>query len=152
MPAIVEKLEKEVEAVLADTNFHLMEINCSFTKRSVQVRVFIDRDDGFMTHGDCIEISGKIKDLIDAKNLILRDYRLEVSSPGIGRKIKQKWEFEKNLEKRLTVEYLNDDGETKKDEGVLLKVGVEGILLKNSDNNLAVAWDKLLNAKVELPW
>ncbi len=152
MSAFLEKLETEIAALLDDTHLRLVDIKLSRTKRSTQVRIFLDRDDGYLSHGDCIEYSNKILDLIDARNLIPGDYRLEVSSPGVDRILKERWEFEKNLEKKLAVKYLDEDEASQEISAVLTMVGDDGISLKNGKDVRNIPWGRILTAKVELPW
>jgi ribosome maturation factor RimP len=123
------------------------------SRHRTQIRVFLDRDDGFLTHQDCIYWSGKICDLIDSKDLFPDDYRLEISSPGIGHPLKDLWEFTKNIEKRISVDCTQDDeGECKNFSGILTSVDETGINLKIQDRELKINWPQIKKAQIQTLW
>ena len=57
------------------------------------LRIYADRDGG-ITIDDCEEISREISAVLDKKDPISTNYFLEVSSPGIERKLRQEEHFE----------------------------------------------------------
>lgn len=152
MDSLQETLKRQISSMLKGTDCHLIEIRISNTKRFIIIHIFLDREDGFFSHGDCVEWSSHIQDEIDAKNLVPGDYRLEISSPGIGRPLRERWEFKKNCEKRLIAEYLGGDETAHKFTGILTKVGDDGISLKSNKIVLQIPWNNLLKAKVLPPW
>lgn len=58
------------------------------------LRVFLDKTGG-ITLDDCSYFSERIGSLIDVKNAISHPYVLEVSSPGLDRKIRKEKDFER---------------------------------------------------------
>ena len=57
------------------------------------LRIYVDRDGG-ITLDECETISREISSLLDEKDPISQNYFLEVSSPGIERKLRQDEHFE----------------------------------------------------------
>ena len=152
MQPLAQIISSEIEEMFKGTSLHLMDVKCSFSQRFTQIRIIIDREDCFIKHGDCVEYSNKIKDIIDAKELISNNYRLEVSSPGIGRPLKEPWEFRKNMEKKLSVRYQREDGEEVSFSGILVDTDDAGISIKTNNGIQKIAWKDLLNACSEPPW
>lgn len=152
MDSLIETLEKQIGSMLKETKFHLIDLKISNTRRFVIIHIFLDREDGFFSHRDCVEWSSRIQDEIDASNIVKGDYRLEVSSPGIGRPLRERWEFNKNREKKLTANYLGEDEVTHKFTGVLVNVDDNGISLKSHRTIQQIHWNNLLKAKVLPPW
>ena len=152
MKSLIGTLEREINSMLQDSKFHLLEIKRSVTKRFIILNIYMDREDGFFTHQDCMEWSGKIQDLIDSRNLVRGDYRLEVSSPGIGRELKERWEFVKNSEKRVQVVYEADDGSLVEVSGIMIQVDDNGISVKDKKGIKEIAWVNLRKVKVVPPW
>jgi len=148
----VEQLKLEILKKLENTHFHLLDFMTVRHKNKMQIRVFLDRDDGYLSHGDCKHWSSEIKDIIDGKDLISEDYRLEVSSPGIGRPLKEAWEFKKNLEKNFSVDCLDEDNSTQKYTGILAGVENDGIILLIENKERKILWDRINKAKVVTPW
>ena len=152
MKSLIGTLEGEINSMLQDSKFHLLEIKRSVTKRFIILNIYMDREDGFFTHQDCMEWSGKIQDLIDSRNLVRGDYRLEVSSPGIGRELNERWEFVKNSEKKVQAVYEADDGSLVEVSGIMIQVDDNGILIKNKKGIKEIAWVNLRKVKVVPPW
>ena len=50
------------------------------------LRVYIDRPEG-VTHGDCEVVSKQLSTILDVEDFIPGSYNLEVSSPGLDRKL-----------------------------------------------------------------
>lgn len=61
------------------------------------LRLFIDRPDGErgITLGDCQRVSKLLSPLLDVEDVVEGRYYLEVSSPGVNRRIRKKEDFER---------------------------------------------------------
>ncbi len=59
------------------------------------IRFYIDRVGG-INHGDCANVSRHLSALIEVENVFPASYVLEVSSPGLTRKLKKPEHFEKS--------------------------------------------------------
>jgi ribosome maturation factor RimP len=152
MNALNEKLTKIIKGMFVGTVFHLIDIKSSVSKRFTTLVIYIDREDGFFSHQDCVDWSAKFQDYIDRKELINGDYRLEISSPGIGRPLKEQWEFKKNLEKEIKVVFFTNENERKELIGTLINTDDEGIKLSRKDGSCDIPWSKLYSVKVQTPW
>ncbi|MGH8162784.1 MAG: ribosome maturation factor RimP [Rhodanobacteraceae bacterium] len=65
------------------------------------VRVYIDKPGG-VTHSDCELISQRLGKLLDDEDAISGDsYRLEVSSPGVERKLSKPRDFERIVGQKI---------------------------------------------------
>lgn len=69
------------------------------------LRVFIYREDGTITHDDCQTITKALDSCLD--EIITAPYRLEVSSPGLDRKLKSTKEYNIFKGKRVKVKLKN---------------------------------------------
>ena len=147
-----DNLKEYLEHITREPPFHLLELKSVKLKSGFQIKVVIDRENGFFSHDDCRLWSARIQDFIDRKNLIEDNYRLEVSSPGIGRPLKEKWEFVKNLQKNLSLEFTGEDGSVMNSSGLLKKVDDFGISVQCKKADLNIAWQRLLKAQVKTPW
>jgi ribosome maturation factor RimP len=58
------------------------------------LRVYIDHADG-INLDDCVQVSHQVSGVLDVEDLILENYRLEVSSPGLDRPLFEKAHFER---------------------------------------------------------
>ena len=77
-----------------------MEIECSPNKRGLKIVTFIDHSDG-ITMDDCVKATKVITPILELKED--DDYLLEVSSPGLNRKLITKEHFDRFLGKTVKV-------------------------------------------------
>ena len=64
------------------------------------LRIFIDKPAG-ITHGDCEVISSQVGAILDVEDLIPTSYTLEVSSPGVERKLTRASDYERFAGKKV---------------------------------------------------
>lgn len=79
---MVALLEPGVEAL----GYELVDLELNFSGRRGVLRLFIDRSDGIRVE-DCEAVSRQVSAVLDVEDPIQRDYDLEVSSPGLDRKL-----------------------------------------------------------------
>ena len=80
---VEEAVEKIVNELLADTSLELVDVEY-VKERDWYLRVFIDKEGGIEID-DCQQLSEKLEEILDEKNMIKDSYVLEVSSPGLDR-------------------------------------------------------------------
>lgn len=83
------------------------------------LRVFADRDGG-IDLDTCEVISRALSDVLDAKDPIKQNYYLEVSSPGIERKLKTKEHFDRYIGETVDIGLYKAIGGSKQLTGTLL--------------------------------
>src|SRR5205807_5140693 len=66
--------------------YELVEVEFKGAGKSSIPRIFIDRADG-VSHRDCELVSEQVGTVVDVEDLIPSSYTLEVSSPGLDRKL-----------------------------------------------------------------
>jgi ribosome maturation factor RimP len=86
----VEKVEEIAERVARPEGIEIVEIELKGSGRNQLLRIFIDRPEG-VSHADCEFISQQVSAILDVEDPIPGSYSLEVSSPGLERKLR-KWE------------------------------------------------------------
>jgi ribosome maturation factor RimP len=77
--------------------------------KSRMLRVFIDKAEG-VTHEDCENVSRELSTILDVEDPIKGSYVLEVSSPGLDRKLRGPADYERfrgSLLKLQTLEPIN---------------------------------------------
>src|SRR5437868_15329216 len=88
----VARVEEIAERVAQGEGIEIVEVELKGTGRNQLLRVFIDKP-GSVTHGDCARISEAISTVLDAEDVVPGRYTLEVSSPGVERKLKKPQDF-----------------------------------------------------------
>lgn len=118
-----EKIEEIVSERLSEEYF-IVEVIIGGIKIKPKITILLDGDNG-ITIDYCAEISRKVANEIEEKNIIDTAYTLEVSSPGIDFPLKFQRQYVKNIGRKLEIELLNGDTKT----GKLEEVNAENLYL-----------------------
>lgn len=94
------------------------------------LRITIDKPGGIFI-SDCEALSRAVDPLLDAADLTPDAYRFEVSSPGLGRRIRTDAQFGKYLGKPVAARLIRPDGKGNRD--------LSGILTSFDANTFTVA-------------
>jgi len=101
--AIIEKVQEIVERVAADAALEVVDVQLLGGGGSRLLRIFIDKPEG-VTHADCEYISLHVGTILDVEDIIPGGrYTLEVSSPGLERKLARPREFERFVGRKVKV-------------------------------------------------
>ncbi|MBU2599718.1 ribosome maturation factor RimP [bacterium] len=92
MQSIIDKVREVIIPHQEELNINLFDIKCVRLKKSWLIRIFIDSENG-VTVDKCEEISHFIGSRLD--NFMEGKYRLEVSSPGIERPLRNKEDYQR---------------------------------------------------------
>ena len=85
--ALIEQITAIVNRVAESQGVEVVEIEFLGGGKQRVLRIYIDRPEG-VTHGDCEIVSQKVGGILDAEDIIPgENYTLEVSSPGVERKL-----------------------------------------------------------------
>ncbi|HLH29756.1 MAG TPA: ribosome maturation factor RimP [Terriglobia bacterium] len=81
-----ERVRRLIEETVQSQGYELVEAELKGSGRNSVLRIFIDRPDG-ISHRDCELVSSQVGTVLDVEDLIPSSYTLEVSSPGLDRKL-----------------------------------------------------------------
>ena len=99
---IQEEITKLAEPLLRHDGLELVDVEYRMESGQWIVRVFIDKEGG-VTLGDCAKVSRELGNLLDIKDIIIHEYNLEVSSPGLDRPLVKEIDFLKNKGKKVKI-------------------------------------------------
>src|SRR3954468_21504784 len=118
--------------VLTGMGYRVVRVRISGTS-GCTVQIMAERPDGSMPIEDCEAASRALSPVFDAEDSIDREYRLEVSSPGIDRPLVRRSDFERYAGHEAKIEMtLAQDGR-KRFRGILTGVGGEAAKLRRKD-------------------
>jgi len=96
------------ERVAASSGLEVVEVEFRGSGNARMLRVFLDRPGAAsgdvlagVTHGDCVNFSREFGTILDVEDAISGSYTLEVSSPGLDRKLSKAREFERFVGSRM---------------------------------------------------
>lgn len=96
----------------------------------------------------CAEISRMLSPILDIEEPIHGEYVLEVSSPGIERKLKKKEHFIASVGEKVKVKDLS----TKVHKGELVVADEEKIVIQTEDEKVELNYDNILSAATYFEW
>jgi ribosome maturation factor RimP len=101
--AVVEKIQEIAERVATDVGLEIVEVQLLGGGHNRVLRIFIDKPEG-VTHADCEYISQNVGTILDVEDVVPgSSYTLEVSSPGVERKLSRAREFERFVGQKVKV-------------------------------------------------
>jgi ribosome maturation factor RimP len=86
----ISRITAIAEQAAAPAGIEIVEVELKGSGRSHLLRIYIDRPEG-VTHADCELVSRGVGAALDEEDPIPGSYELEVSSPGVERKL-AKWQ------------------------------------------------------------
>ena len=148
----LEKVRQVVEEVVGSEGYEPVEVELKGAGRHRVLRVVIDRDGG-ISHRDCELISEQVGTVLDVESLIPFSYTLEVSSPGLDRKLVKNNDY-KRFEGRLARIQTRFPLHNQKVFKGRLK-GLEGDKVRvelGEGNMLEIPLDVIKEARLEVDW
>ena len=118
--------------VLTGLGYRLVRVRVSGTL-GCTVQIMAERPDGTMLIEDCEAASRALSPVFDVEDPIDREYRLEISSPGIDRPLVRRSDFERHADHEMKVEMAVAREGRKRFRGVLLGVDGEAARLRRKD-------------------
>ncbi|MBZ5726757.1 MAG: ribosome maturation factor RimP [Acidobacteriia bacterium] len=121
---IASKIEEIAQRVAAPEGMEIVEVEVKGGGSQRLVRISIDKPEG-VTHGDCELVSHQVGTILDVEDVVPGGrYTLEVSSPGLERKLLKPQDYERFRGKKARIA-LRDPWEGRRNwEGTL--AGFEG--------------------------
>jgi ribosome maturation factor RimP len=93
--AITAKITEVAQRVGEPEKIEIVEVQLLGSGKARVVRIFIDKPEG-VSHADCEFISHQVGTILDVEDIVPGEgYTLEVSSPGLERKLSKPKDFER---------------------------------------------------------
>jgi len=112
MAAGVEQVEQIAQRVAESLALELIEVEMRGGGKGRTLRIIIDKPGG-VTHDDCANLSREVSAILDVEDTVAGGgYTLEVSSPGLDRKLQKPADFERftgSMVKLMTREPVNNN-------------------------------------------
>ena len=151
--AVAEKVQQIAERVGTDAGIEIVDVQMLGGGGSRLLRIFIDKPQG-VTHADCEYISQNVGTILDVEDVIPgARYTLEVSSPGVERKLSKPREFERFVGQKVKV-VLRQPVENQRHWVGALKSFAEGIITLEPSPGRSVQFplDQVEKANLKFEW
>lgn len=123
MAVDLEKIRAIAERVVTSEGLTLVDVELKGGRVNPLLRVYIDKPEG-VSHAHCQLVSEQLSAILDVEDLFPASYLLEVSSPGLDRKLVKPRDFEHFAGRRARLVLREAIGQQKVVEGRL--AGFEG--------------------------
>ena len=97
-----EKIQEMIQTSIEIMDYELIDIECYQGRTSLKIIVYIDHTRGIKID-DCVKITKVISPILDDDNALNEYYNLEVSSPGLNRKLILKEHYDKFIGKVIKI-------------------------------------------------
>ena len=116
--------------------------------RGNYLRIIIDSEKN-ITLNDTASLTKVLRDSNEIEAMYPNGYRLEVSTPGLDYPLKLAFQYKKNINRSLTVSYLENKKE-KKIKGKLVNVYERNIELISCSKSIILDYEQIVDAKVNV--
>jgi len=138
-----------VEPYLADERLELDDLELSGRGRGRILRVTVDGDD--VNVDRLAELSRGLSRLLDDEPALQDAYQLEISSPGLERKLRRPSHFRKSLGREVVVKTTVDDLKATY-RGTLTAAGENTFTVDSDQGVTEVPYDDVITAKTVFRW
>jgi len=148
---VVSKVEEIAQRVAASDGIEVLEVELKGGGGNQLLRISIDKPEG-VSHADCELVSHQVSTILDVEGVVAGHYTLEVSSPGVERKLLKPKDYIRFQGKKAKV-VLREPLENRRHwEGTL--AGLEGgsLLLETAGRTVRVPLDQVQRANLKFEW
>jgi ribosome maturation factor RimP len=151
--SVASKIEEIAHRVAESEGIEVVEVEVKGGGAHRFVRISIDKPEG-VTHGDCELVSHQVGTILDVEDVVPGGrYTLEVSSPGVERKLMKPQDFQRFQGKKAKVT-LRDPVEGKRSwEGTL--AGIEDGLIRldrEGGDPVRFPYEQVQKANLKFEW
>jgi len=137
--ALLDDMEALVNPEISLMGFELIEISFS----GGVLRLTLDKPGG-VTLDDCVAVNRRVSALLDTRDFIDGSYRLEVSSPGLNRRLKTRRDFEHFSGRKVKI--LTPDGVHR---GTIKGMTGDEVILVEEGKDMKLLLDSIVKANLE---
>src|SRR5215467_568854 len=147
-----DRVRRLVQEVVESQGYELVDVEFKGAGKSSLLRVFIDKPTG-ISHRDCELVSEQVGTVLDVEDLIAFPYTLEVSSPGLDRKLAKESDYARFEGKLARIQTRIPLNQQKVFRGRLQGLYDEKIRLELRNGDvLDIPLDVIQEARLEIDW
>ena len=137
-----ETIHKMIQSSVEIMGYELIDTECHQGKKSLKIVVYIDHIKGIKID-DCVKITNAISPILDDDNVVNEYYNLEVSSPGLNRKLILKEHYDKFIGKVIKIKLKIKIDNRKVYKGTLLERIDDSISIVENNQKINIQMDAI---------
>ena len=151
MAKIEEKVEQLVKDPIEKLGYSLYDVEYVKEGPEYYLRIYIDKESGIDLN-DCEKVSNEINEILDKADYIKEQYYLEVSSPGIERRLIKDKHLEQNISKNVEIKLFKKDNNGQKEYTGKLKAFNQKEIIIETDKEIAIERKNIAQIKTIYEW
>ena len=151
MAKIEEKVEQLVKDPIEKLGYSLYDVEYVKEGPEYYLRIYIDKESGIDLN-DCEKVSNEINEILDKADYIKEQYYLEVSSPGIERKLRKDKHLEQNISKNVEIKLFKKDNNGQKEYTGKLKAFNQEEIIIEADKEITIERKNIAQIKTIYEW
>ncbi len=150
--SVVSRVEEIARRAAVPEGIEIVEVELKGGGKSQLLRIIIDKPEG-VTHADCEFISQQVGTILDVEDVMPGHYTLEVSSPGLERRLLKPSDYERFHGKKAKVTLREPVENQRHWEGVLAGIqnGFIGLDVKEG-RTVRFRFDQVQKASLKFEW
>lgn len=151
MTGKVERLWAVIEPYVAAEGIELDDLDIVGKDPGVVVRVTLDAEGGVGVDR-LAELSRRLSRLFDEEDPVAGAYTLEVSSPGLERKLRRPSHFVKSVGREVKVKSRSSGGDVHTHRGGLVSADDDGFVVAVDGEERNIAYGDVISARTVFAW
>jgi len=149
---IAEDLQRQLEALVEDEGLELLATEVVGRGSKTVLRLVVDGTSG-VTLDQCSEVSRQASVLLDVEDPIAHTYTLEVSSPGLDRKLYRDADYDRFTGRRVKVRMEPSYREHRVVVGELLGLEDRAVRVRDDSGDVVeLPADEVFETRLEVDW
>ncbi len=147
---LLDRLNELLTPVVRSEGLILVELQFRPEGSGLVLRLFVDRPEGGVSLEECAQVSRQASDLLDVEDVIPKRFNLEVSSPGLTRRLKTPRDFEIFAGRLVKMMVREPDGKNRTYRGLLKGLQGGEVILEVEGRLRAVPLEGVLRANLDV--
>jgi ribosome maturation factor RimP len=149
-PELPPELIREAETAASRSGIELLDFSLRGSGRSTLLHVIADKQGG-ITVDDCAAVHRAILEWIEQARPDWKDWRIEVSSPGLDRPLKTAKDFSRQAGRKIRIEWTHE-GAPRRDEGIVLASAEGAVDIEIDGRTVRIPLAAVTNARRHVQW
>ena len=143
-----QKIIEMAQPVVAENGCYIYDVEYAKEGKNRCLRIFADKEGGAISLDECEKISRRMSELLDESDPISENYMLEVSSPGIERRLRTPEHFAKYIGEVIDIGLYKAIDGSKTLSGRLKAYEDEKITVETENSEVSIMQSETTNVKL----
>ncbi len=142
---VIEKIEPEIKQIVEEAGYIFVDLVHRREGRSSILSVVIHKDPS-VSLKDCEKVSRRVELFLDSVDIIPQRYILEVTSPGLDRKIRRDFEYDIFKGRLARITFSDKQGNVHTTEAVLVGIQDDELVVEKDGKHYRIPLSSIKKA------